>query len=238
MPSTGKKKTSKKKASAKKTVAKASPSDAQVKHARAVFRKLKALYPDATCELNHDSPFQLLIATILSAQCTDVMVNKVTPVLFEQYPDVKALAKANQADVEKIIKSTGFYRNKAKNIIGAAQAIEEDFAGQVPDTMEKLLTLPGVARKTANVVLGDAFAKPQGIVVDTHVKRLSQRLGLTEQQDPVKIERELMPLFPKKNWPMLSHLLIWHGRRRCPARKPDCENCKLEKICPKVGVET
>ena len=196
------------------------------------------MYPDATCALEHRDPFQLLIATILSAQCTDVMVNKVTPVLFKKYPTPAALAEAKRADVEAIIKPTGFYRNKAKSIQGAALAIVQDHDGRVPDTMDQLLKLPGVARKTANVVLGNAFDINEGVVVDTHVGRLSVRLGLTEQTNPVKVEQDLMQLFPRKHWTMLSHLLIFHGRAVCTARKPKCDACDLSRMCPKVGVET
>lgn len=201
-----------------------------------VYRRLKALYPDARCALNHRNAFELLVATILSAQCTDVRVNMVTPALFAKYPDAHALARAKQADVEKLIQSTGFYRNKAKSIIGAARTIVATFHGKVPDDMAALLTLPGVARKTANVVLGNAFNKNEGVVVDTHIARLSKRLGFTEHGDPKKIEQDLMPLFPRKQWTMLAHLLIFHGRQICSARKPLCDHCPLAKNCPKIDV--
>jgi endonuclease-3 len=206
------------------------------KRARRVYRKLAKQYPDATRALLHRNPYQLLVATILSAQCTDERVNMTTPTLFEKYPDPQALAASRPADVEKIIKSCGFYRNKTKSIRGAAQAIVDEHDGEVPQTMDELLKLPGVARKTANVVLGNAFDTNVGVVVDTHVKRLSNRLGFTDQKTPEKIEQDLMPLFPKKNWTMLSHLLIFHGRATCKARKPDCDNCVVNKDCPKIGV--
>ncbi len=205
--------------------------------AKKIYDLLLTLYPDATCALEHADAWQLLVSTILSAQCTDERVNMTTPALFKKYPTPKHLAKARQEDVEKLIKSTGFFRNKAKNIIGAAQAVTDEFNGEVPDEMEKLLTLPGVARKTANVVLGNAFNKSEGVVVDTHVGRLSVRLGLTEQTDPRKVEQDLMKLYPAECWTMLSHLLIFHGRQVCNARKPQCDSCALKKLCPKVGVE-
>jgi endonuclease-3 len=206
------------------------------KRAQRIYRKLAKQYPDATCALHHDNAYELLVATILSAQCTDERVNMTTPDLFKKYPTPAKLARSKQEDVEKIIKSCGFYRNKAKSIRGAAQGIVDDHGGDVPDTMNELLELPGVARKTANVVLGNAFEINEGVVVDTHVKRLSNRMGFTEQTNPDKIERDLMPLFPRKNWTMLSHLLIWHGRATCQARKPDCEDCCIAKDCPKIGL--
>ncbi|MCC6683065.1 MAG: endonuclease III [Phycisphaeraceae bacterium] len=204
--------------------------------AKQIYDLLLTLYPDATCALEHEDAWQLLVSTILSAQCTDERVNMTTPALFKKYPTPRKLANAKQADVEKLIKSTGFFRNKAKNIIGAAQAVTDEFNGQVPDEMDNLLTLPGVARKTANVVLGNAFGKSEGVVVDTHVGRLSVRLGMTQQTDPKKVEQDLMKLYPPQRWTMLSHLLIFHGRQICNARKPQCESCALKKLCPKVGV--
>jgi endonuclease-3 len=190
------------------------------------------IYPGAHCELDFKNPLQLLIATILSAQCTDKRVNMVTPSLFAKYKSAKDYAKAPPAEVEKAIQSTGFFRNKAKSIRGATSTIAEKFGGRVPDSMEKLRELPGVGRKTANVVLGNAFHKDEGIVVDTHVIRLSQRLRLTKQVDPEKIERDLMKLVPRKHWTNWSHWLIWHGRRRCFARKPDCSQCEIFRLCP------
>jgi len=227
---------------AKKTAATrispASDVDPAVKRrARRVYRKLNQLYPDAHCALDHDGPFQLLVATILSAQCTDVRVNLVTPPLFRAYPTPKKMAEAKIGDMEALVKTTGFFRNKAKSIKGAALAIVRDHGGAVPDTMEELLKLPGVARKTANVVLGNAFGKNVGVVVDTHVGRLSVRLGWTRQTDPKKVERDLMAVFPKKDWTMLSHLLIYHGRGPCKARNPGCDGCGLFRSCPRVGVE-
>ena len=173
------------------------------------------------------------MATILSAQCTDVRVNIVTPALFEKYPSAEAMAKARRPTLEKLVQSTGFYRNKAKSLNEASKRIVAEFNGQVPDTMEDLLSLQGVARKTANVVLGNAFNKNIGVVVDTHVGRLSRRMGFTKEKDPKKVEQDLMKIFPQKNWTQLSHLLIWHGRRACSARKPDCENCIVKNQCPK-----
>ena len=195
---------------------------------------LKRLYPHATCSLNYETPFQLLVATILSAQCTDERVNKVTPELFKRFPDAYSFANAPREELETLIRSTGFYRNKAKNIQGAAQKIVLEFDGKVPQTMEELLTLSGVARKTANVVLAHGFGKIQGVTVDTHVKRLSNRLGLTKNSNPVKIERDLMGLLPQPDWENWSIRLIYHGRAICKARKPDCENCQLIHLCPSV----
>lgn len=205
--------------------------------AGSLYRKLDRLYPEARCALDHDNPWQLLVATILSAQCTDVRVNMVTPALFRKYPTPEAMAGAKPPDIEKLIRTTGFFRNKAKSLKGAAVAVVDEFDGKVPDTMQELLTLPGVARKTANVVLGNAFGKNVGVVVDTHVTRLSNRLGLTKESDPKKIERDLMDLFPQKHWTMLAHLLIHHGRAVCKARNPMCEQCKLLPQCPQIGVE-
>ncbi len=193
------------------------------------------MYPDAHCALRHDNPLQLLIATILSAQCTDVRVNLVTPALFARYPDAGAFAKANPRELEGLIQSTGFFRNKTRNIIACCKVLVDEYAGKVPKTLEQLVPLPGIGRKTANVVLGDAFGVP-GITVDTHVGRVSRRLGLTENQDPVKVERDLMALIPKKDWTIFSHRMIFHGRQVCFARKPNCEGCLLAKDCPKIGV--
>lgn len=197
-----------------------------------ILRVLRATYPDAHCELHHHGAFQLLVATILSAQCTDVRVNMVTPALFKKYPDAEKLAAAKQEEIEELIRSTGFFRNKAKNLIAAARALVDKHAGEVPRDLEKLTHLPGVGRKTANVVLGNAYGIEAGIVVDTHVARLSQRLGLTKNTDPVKIERDLLKIIPRDAWTLWSHLLIWHGRRRCAARKPDCLHCELRGFCP------
>jgi endonuclease-3 len=197
-----------------------------------IYRRLATEYPDAHCALDFRTPFQLLIATILSAQCTDKRVNIVTPALFKRYPTSAALADANPADVEEMIKTTGFFRAKTKSLLGMARAITERHGGAVPQTMEELVQLPGVGRKTANVVLGNAFDTNEGIVVDTHVTRVSHRLGLTTQTDAVKIERDLMPLFPREQWTMLSHLLIQHGRTICVARTPKCESCFLADVCP------
>ncbi len=223
---------------AAKRSAKPAPPDPQLKkRAGRIYRKLAKTYPDAECALEHDNAYQLLVATILSAQCTDERVNMTTPELFEKYPTVEDLAASQQADVEKIIKSCGFYRNKAKSIRGAARAIVDEHDGHVPRTMEELTRLSGVARKTANVVLGNVYDINVGVVVDTHVKRLANRMGFAEQSNGDKIERDLMALFPRKNWTMLSHLLIWHGRRICTARKADCDNCPVDNDCPKIGIE-
>jgi endonuclease-3 len=201
-------------------------------HASEVFERLFALYPDAHCELDYQNAFELLVATILSAQCTDQRVNMVTPTLFARYPDAVALAAARQEGVEEIIRSTGFFRNKARNLIGMAGAVVDRHGGNIPATMDELVLLPGVGRKTANVVLGNACGINEGVVVDTHVQRLSARLGLTIQADPEKIERDLMALYDRDRWTLLSHLLIWHGRRVCYARKPRCADCTLNTICP------
>ena len=201
-----------------------------------VLDTLDQLYPDAHCELDFHSPFELLIAVILSAQCTDDRVNMITPELFRRYPDPQALARSDQAEVEQLIFSTGFYRNKAKNIRAAAQMIVDKFGGQVPRTLDDLLSLPGVARKTANVVLGTAFGIPSGVVVDTHVMRLSQRLGMTRGSEAVKIEQDLIPLWPQERWIMSAHRLIWHGRRVCNARKPNCPDCALAPLCPSMEI--
>jgi endonuclease III len=198
---------------------------------RAILEKLDQAYPAATCALQHKNPFELLISTILSAQCTDERVNQVTATLFPKYPNPQAFAYANPAELEKEIRPTGFFRNKTKSIMGASKKIVEDFGGQVPKTMDELLTLPGVARKTANVVLGTAFGIPAGVVVDTHVQRVAGRLDLTRNTDPKKIEQDLMQALPQERWILFSHQLIWHGRRVCRARKPRCLECNLEKIC-------
>jgi endonuclease-3 len=198
---------------------------------KAILEKLDEAYPGATCALKHENAFQLLISTILSAQTTDERVNMVTPGLFKKYPTPEAFAHANPKDIEQEIRSTGFYRNKTKSIIGASKKIVEEFHGEVPRTMEELLTLPGVARKTANVVLGCAFGIASGIVVDTHVQRLSGRLDLTKNTDPKKIEADLMKIIPQDHWILFSHQLIWHGRRVCKARNPLCIECNLEEIC-------
>jgi endonuclease III len=205
-------------------------------HAAELYRRLMSLYPDAHCELDYRNAWELLIATILSAQCTDRRVNMVTPVLFATYPSPAALAAANPADVEEIIKSTGFFRQKAKSIIGVARAVTEAYGGRVPETMELLVQLPGVGRKTANVVLGNALGANEGVVVDTHVGRLVKRLGLSTETDPVRVEQELMKLFPREQWTMLAHLLIWHGRRVCDAKRPRCGDCTLASICPSAIV--
>ncbi len=197
-----------------------------------LLKVLPQVYPGAHCELDFRNPLQLLVATILSAQCTDKRVNMVTPALFKKYRRAKDYANASQAEFENAIKSTGFFRNKTKSIRAAMRAIAEGHGGKVPDTMEELRELPGVGRKTANVVLGNAFEKNEGIVVDTHVARLSQRLGLTKQKDAEKIERDLMKLIPRERWTDWSHWLIWHGRRRCYARKPDCSQCEILRLCP------
>lgn len=197
-----------------------------------ILIRLKRLYPDATCTLNYQTPVQLLVATILSAQCTDERVNLVTPELFRRFPDAPAFAQAELTELETLIRSTGFYRNKAKNIQGACRLIVEKFKGQVPKLMEDLLQLPGVARKTANVVLAHAYGINMGVTVDTHVKRLSQRLGLTEHTDPIHIERDLMRLLPQPDWENWSIRLIYHGRAVCKARKPDCASCVLADLCP------
>jgi endonuclease-3 len=194
-------------------------------------------YPDAHCELVHQNPLELLVATILSAQCTDKRVNIVTETLFKKYRSAKDFAGAELSELEQDIRSTGFYKNKARNIQSACRDIVEKHGGQVPRTMERLLELGGVGRKTANVVLGNAFDINMGVVVDTHVGRLSHRLGLTSHRAPEKIETDLMALVPQPQWTWFSHLLIWHGRRRCFARKPDCANCELLKWCPRVGVK-
>ncbi|HET8922164.1 MAG TPA: endonuclease III [Candidatus Acidoferrum sp.] len=201
------------------------------KRVAAILAKLDEAYPDAACELKHENAFQLLISTILSAQCTDVRVNQVAETLYKKYPDAKAFAYAAPGELEQDIRPTGFFRNKTKSIMGASKAIIEKFGGEVPRTMEEILTLPGVARKTANVVLGTAYGISSGIVVDTHVQRLSNRLDLSRNEDPKKIEQDLMQIIPRDKWIQFSHQLIWHGRRVCHARKPKCVECNLESLC-------
>src|SRR5262245_18505286 len=197
----------------------------------AILAKLDEAYPNATCELNDMNAFELLIDTILSAQCTDVRVNQVTETLFKKYPDPKAFAFATPGELEQEIRPTGFFRNKTKSVMGASKAMLEKFGGEVPRTMEEILTLPGVARKTGNVVLGTAYGIASGVVVDTHVQRMSNRLELTSNQEPKKIEQDLMKVIPQNKWIQFSHQLIWHGRRVCIARKPKCAVCNLDRIC-------
>jgi endonuclease-3 len=231
----------KKPAAAKSKTAKSARSARAAKPARAagtdpkrvaaILTKLDEAYPNATCELNHENAFQLLIATILSAQCTDVRVNQVTETLFKKYPDPKAFAYATPSEMEQEIRPTGFFRNKTKSVMGASKAIIEEFGGQVPRTMEEILTLPGVARKTGNVVLGTAYGIASGVVVDTHVLRLSKRLDLSRNEDPKKVEEDLMKIIPTEKWIQFSHQLIWHGRRVCFARKPKCVECNMESLC-------
>jgi endonuclease III len=211
--------------------------EARAARTKKILARLAATYPDAHCELNFSSPLELLIATILSAQCTDKRVNLVTAELFQKYRSAKDFANADLAALEQDIKSTGFYRNKAKHIKACCAALVAQHGGAVPRTMEELFELGGVGRKTANVVLGNAFNINVGVVVDTHVTRLSNRLGLTPQTAAVKIEQELMRLVPQPQWTLFSHWLIWHGRRRCDARKPDCANCEIEKLCPRIGLK-
>ncbi len=210
---------------------------AKLERTQKILSALQRVYPDAHCELNFSSPLQLLIATILSAQCTDKRVNLVTAELFKKYRSAKDFADAPIADIEEAVKSTGFFRNKAKNIKTCCAALVEKFNGEVPRTMAELHALAGVGRKTANVVLGNAFAINVGVVVDTHVTRLANRLGLVKGTDAVKIEQELMKLVPQNDWALFSHWLIWHGRRRCDARKPDCANCEIKNLCPQIAVK-
>ena len=206
------------------------------KRAPEIYDRLSAEYPEAKCALDHRNPYELIVATILSAQCTDKRVNMVTPALFEKYPDAEALSAAEPETLEGMIKSTGFFRNKTKSLLGMSSAVVEKHRGDVPGTMEELVKLPGVGRKTANVVLGNAFGIDEGVVVDTHVSRLSNRLALSRESDPVKIEQDLMRLFPKDRWTMLSHLLISHGREVCDARRPECERCVVNQLCPSSRV--
>jgi endonuclease III len=229
----GKKRVTKKskssKSAAKKVAGAAAGTDP--KRVAAILAKLDEAYPEASCELKHENAFQLLISTILSAQCTDVRVNQVTQELYKKYKKPEDFAYASPAELEKEIRPTGFFRNKTKSIMGASKAIVEKFAGQVPRTMEEILTLPGVARKTGNVVLGCAYGIASGVVVDTHVIRLSHRLDLTCNDDPKKIEQDLMAILPQGKWIKFSHQLIWHGRRVCAARKPKCAECNMESLC-------
>jgi endonuclease III len=213
------------------TRARHAPAD-EADRVRGILDGLRALYPDATTELHHRNAFELLAATILSAQCTDERVNQVTPTLFARFPDAAALAAASPTVLEGMIKSTGFYHNKARSLLGMSQALCARFGAEVPRTMEALVTLPGVARKTANVVLGTAYGIAAGVVVDTHVRRLAQRLGFSTQDDPEKIERDLMQLVPRERWIEISHTLILHGRRLCTARAPACDRCPLRPLCP------
>lgn len=208
------------------------PRMTRTERAKELLKRLPQIYPDAHCELIHSNPLELLVATMLSAQCTDKRVNLVTRELFQRCRTAEDYAAISQEELETIVRSTGFYRNKAKNIRAMAAKLLADHEGQVPDTLEDLAVLPGVGRKTANVVLGNAFSKNEGVVVDTHVGRLSQRLGLTKFQDPIRIEQDLIKLFPRPSWTDLSHWLIFHGRRRCTARNPDCSNCELRDFCP------
>lgn len=209
---------------------------ARRERAAAVYDLLREAYPDAHCELDYETPFQLAVATILSAQTTDVRVNMVTPELFRRFPDAEALANAGQEEVEELVRSTGFYRNKARNIIGFARGLMAEHDGEVPADMRALSALPGVGRKTANVILGNAFGIDEGVVVDTHVKRLSNLLRFTREKTPEKVERDLMDLFPRERWTMLAHLLIWHGRQVCEARRPRCEECVVSHLCPSSRV--
>ncbi|MDZ4781925.1 MAG: endonuclease III [Planctomycetia bacterium] len=206
------------------------------RHATRLVKALRLAYPDATCALEHRNPLELLVATILSAQCTDVRVNLVTPALFARYRTAAEFAAADLGELEKLIQSTGFFRNKAKNIRACCAALVKDHGSEVPRDLPSLVALPGVGRKTANVVLGTAYGLASGVVVDTHVTRLSRRLGLTSEKDAVKIERDLMPILPKRDWVDFSHLLIHHGRQICQARKPKCDICPLARWCPKVGL--
>ena len=203
-----------------------------------IIRKLKRAYPDAKCSLNHSNPFELLVATILSAQCTDERVNIVTADLFRKYTKPEDYLNVSPRELEKDIQSTGFFRNKTKSIQGTSKVLTEEYGGQVPHTMEELLELPGVARKTANVVLGNAFDIKAGVVVDTHVTRLSHRLALTQEKTAEKIERDLIPIVPKKDWVIFPHLMIWHGRKICKARNPLCGECQVEKLCPSSSLKT
>jgi endonuclease III len=212
-------------------------SEAKAARTKKIIAGLQKAYPTAHCELNHSNALELLIATILSAQCTDKRVNIVTADLFKKYRTAADFANADLVDLEQDIKTTGFYRNKAKSIKAACRSIVEKHGGNAPRTMEELIELGGVGRKTANVVLGNAFNLNVGVVVDTHVARLSERLGLTREKDPIKIEQVLMTLVPQVKWTLFSHLLIWHGRRRCYARGPDCSNCEILKLCPRIGVK-
>lgn len=205
--------------------------------AKALLKGLRKLYPDAHCELDYGTPLELLVAVILSAQCTDVRVNKTTKALFKRYRTADDYARASPAELEALIRSCGFYRMKARSIMETARLIRDEHGGKVPDSMEKLLTLRGVARKTANVVLGEVYGQPGGVVVDTHMKRLAYRFGLTDEDDPVKVEADLNTVVPRPSWKFWSHAVIWHGRRVCKALAPDCPNCPLRPDCPQRGVE-
>ena len=209
---------------------------AKKQRALEILVRLKRLYPDAPCTLNYETPVQLLVATMLSAQCTDARVNQVTPALFSRFPDAEALAKADLTELENLVRSTGFYRNKAKNIQATCRILLQEFGSQVPPSMEQLLTLPGVARKTANVVLAHAFGIHSGVTVDTHVKRLSYRLGLTKHTDPIQIERDLIRLLPSEDWENFSIRLIYHGRAICKARNPACQACLIADLCPAANL--
>lgn len=209
----------------------------RTERAKKLLAGLRKLYPDAHCELNYGDPWELLVGVILSAQCTDVRVNATTRVLFKRYKGVSAYADANPTELESIIRSCGFYRMKAKSIIETAGVVRDKFGGKIPDKMEDLLTLRGVARKTANVVLSEIYNKAEGVVVDTHMKRLCYRFGLTDEEDPVKVERDLMDCVPKKDWGFWSHAVIWHGRRVCKAQNPQCGACLLRPNCPQRGVD-
>jgi endonuclease-3 len=202
-----------------------------------VLKRLRKIYPAPQSALAWSSPWELLVSTVLAAQCTDARVNQVTPEFFRRWPTISALARARIEEVEEVIRTTGFFRNKAKNLVAAARRVTQAYEGTVPATMEELLTLPGVARKTANIVLSNAFGRYEGIAVDTHVRRLAFRLGLTASRDPKRIEQDLMPLFPRQSWGEINHLLVWHGRDTCQARKPRCSVCPLEDVCPRCGVE-
>ncbi len=237
------KKTARKKGAAKKRPAKKAAAKAGAKskapaaqRAPEIYRRLMRRYPDAHCALDFRNPYQLLVATILSAQCTDKRVNMVTPALFATYPDAEALSNARPEALEEMIKSTGFFRSKTKSLLGMSGAVTERHGGEIPRTMEELVKLPGVGRKTANVVLGNAFDTNEGVVVDTHVTRVSQRLALTRHDDAVKIEQDLVKLFPRDDWTMLSHLFIEHGRQTCIARNPKCAECVLNDLCPSSRV--
>ena len=209
---------------------------ARAQRAGAILARLRVAYPDARCALDHADAYQLLVATILSAQCTDARVNLVTPAFFARYPTPEDLARAEPAEVEALIRSTGFFRNKTRSLIGMARALVAEHRGLVPRTMEELRVLPGVGRKTANVILGNAYDINEGITVDTHVTRLSRLLGLTRHDEPVRIEQDLMPLFPREDWALVSHLLIFHGRQVCVARRPRCPQCVLADLCPSAAV--
>jgi len=216
-------------------VSKKQPMKDKQARVQALIARLRQAYPDAHCALHYKNPLELMVATILSAQCTDERVNKVTPALFKRFKTARAYAEGSLEEIQGLIRSTGFYQNKARNIQGAAQKIEKEFFGKVPQTMAELVGLPGVGRKTANVILGNAFGIP-GMPVDTHMIRVNNRLGLTREKDPVKIEAELTALVPQAEWTLYSHWIISHGRARCQARKPDCESCEIADLCPRVGM--